>query len=185
MEKFNTGLPGVYRLQPVVFGDDRGYFVETYNRDMFASLGIHNVFVQDNQSFTQKKHTLRGIHFQKNPMAQAKLVRAMQGAVMDVVVDLRKESPNYLMWTAIELSGENKQMLFIPPGFGHGFITLTDNVVFCYKVDAFYSKECDRSIRYDDPQIGVDWNVLHPILSGKDENAPFLKDSDCNFIYEG
>ena len=125
-----------------------------------------------------------GIHFQNAPMAQAKLVRVTRGAVLDVAVDLRKGSPTYKQWISVELSGENKRMLFIPRGFGHGFVTLTDDVEFCYKVDNLYSKECDRGIRFDDSEIGVDWGLeegIEPILSDKDKNAPLLKDSRADF----
>ena len=133
MKRIETRLPGVYIIEPQVFGDHRGYFMETYNAEAFREMGIDTVFVQDNQSFTTQKGTLRGIHFQNVPMAQAKLVRVMRGTVMDVAVDLRKGSPTYLKWIAAELSAENKRMLFIPRGFGHGFKTLTDDVEFCYK----------------------------------------------------
>lgn len=185
MEKIDIGLPGVWILQPKVFGDYRGYFMETYNAEAFAEMGITDVFVQDNQSFTAKKNTLRGIHFQMNPMAQAKLVRVTRGAVNDLAVDLRKGSPTYLQWRLVELSAENRKMLYLPRGYGHGFLTLTDDVEFCYKVDNLYSKACDRSIRYDDPQIGVQMGVENPILSDKDMAAPLLKDSDCNYVWEG
>ena len=166
-----------------MFGDHRGYFMETYSTKTFADIGITNEFVQDNQSFTAQKGTLRGIHFQNAPMDQAKLVRVTKGAVLDVAVDLRKGSPTYKQWVGVELSAENKRMLFIPRGFGHGFVTLTDDVEFCYKVDNLYSKECDRGIRFDDPEIGVDWGVTEPVLSAKDTNAPRLEASDCNFEY--
>ncbi len=147
-------------------------------------MGIHTVFVQDNQSFSAQKGILRGIHFQNAPMAQAKLVHVTRGAVMDVVVDLRKGSPTYCQWVTVELSEENKRMLYIPRGFGHGFRTLTDNVEFCYKVDNLYSKEHDRGIRYNDPAIGVDWGeVRDELLSQKDTVSPLLSDSDCNFVY--
>lgn len=116
-------------------------------------------------------------------MAQAKIVRVTRGAVMDVAVDLRKGSPTYLQWVSVELSAENKRQFYIPRGFGHGFVALTDDVNFCYKVDNLYSKECDRSIRFDDPAIGVEWGVSEPVLSDKDKNAPLLADSDCNFVY--
>ena len=184
MKKIETRLPGVYILEPQVFGDQRGYFMETYSTRAFAELGITNTFVQDNQSFTAQKGTLRGIHFQNAPMAQAKLVRVTRGAVMDVAVDLRKGSPTYLQWAAVELSAENKRILYIPRGFGHGFKTLTDNVEFCYKVDNLYSKEHDRGVRFNDPAIGVDWGeVKEELLSLKDTTSPLLKDSDCNFHY--
>ena len=183
MKRIDTKLPGVCILEPVVHGDQRGYFMETYSTAAFAAVGIDTVFVQDNQSYSAHKGVLRGIHFQNAPMAQAKLVRVTRGAVLDVAVDLRKGSPTYKKWVLVELSAENKRMLYIPRGFGHGFVTLTDDVEFVYKVDNLYSKDCDRSIRYDDPEIGVDWEIENPIRSEKDLAAPFLKDSDVNFIY--
>ena len=185
MKRIDTALPGVCIIEPDVHGDARGYFMETYSTRNFAAIGIDTVFVQDNQSFSSQKGILRGIHFQNNPMAQAKLVRVTKGAVLDVAVDLRKGSPTYKQWVAVELSAENKRMLFIPRGFGHGFRTLTDNVEFCYKVDNLYSKECDRGIRYNDPAIGVDWGeVNESLLSAKDTTSPLLADSDCNFVFE-
>ncbi len=184
MKKVETSLPGVFIIEPEIHGDRRGWFMETYSKRAFTELGIEAVFVQDNESFTAQKGTLRGLHFQKDPMAQAKLVRVLQGAVLDVAVDLRRGSPCYLRWTAAELSESNRRMLFIPRGFAHGFLTLTDNVVFSYKVDNFYAPDCDRSIRFDDPEIGVDWGVLNPILSEKDRTASVLRNSDCNFVYE-
>ena len=185
MKKIETELKGVYIIEPQVFGDHRGYFMETYSTNKFSAIGIDAVFVQDNQSYTAMKGTLRGIHFQNSPYAQSKLVRVTKGAVLDVAVDLRKGSPTYKQWVAVELSEENKRMLFIPRGFGHGFLTLTDNVEFCYKVDNLYSKECDRGIRFDDPTIGVEWGIENPILSEKDSKAPMLEDSDCNFVCGG
>ena len=184
MEKIETRVPGVYIVEPKVFGDHRGYFMETYSTKAFADIGIDTVFVQDNQSFSAKKGTVRGIHFQNAPCAQAKLVRVTRGAVMDVAVDLRKGSPTYRQWVAVELSAENKRMLYIPRGFGHGFKTLTDDVEFCYKVDNLYSRECDRGIRFNDPAVGVEWGeVIEELLSAKDTGSPLLADSDCNFIY--
>ena len=184
MKKIETGLPGVLIIEPQVFGDQRGYFMETWSTRNFEEMGLHYDFVQDNQSFSAQKGILRGIHFQNAPCAQAKLVRVTKGAVLDVAVDLRRGSPTYKQWTAVELSAENKRMLMIPRGFGHGFKTLTDNVEFCYKVDNLYSKECDRGIRFDDPAIGVDWGeVARELLSEKDTHSPLLRDSDCNFIY--
>ena len=185
MKRIDTALPGVCIIEPDVHGDARRYFMETYSTRNFAAIGIDTVFVQDNQSFSSQKGILRGIHFQNNPMAQAKLVRVTKGAVLDVAVDLRKGSPTYKQWVAVELSAENKRMLFIPRGFGHGFRTLTDDVEFCYKVDNLYSKECDRGIRYNDPAIGVDWGeVNESLLSAKDTTSPLLADSDCNFVFE-
>ena len=183
MNRIDTALEGVFIIEPKIFGDYRGYFMETYSTKVFQDLGIDTVFVQDNQSFTKEKGTLRGIHFQNNPRSQAKLVRVVSGAVLDVAVDLRKDSPTYKKWVAVELTAENKRMLYIPRGFGHGFVTLTDDVEFVYKVDNLYSKECDRGIRFNDPEIGVEWGIVNPILSEKDKTSPYLKDSDCNFEF--
>lgn len=183
MKKIETSLPGVFIIEPHVFGDYRGWFMETWSAANFDELDLYFNFVQDNHSFTAKKGTLRGLHFQMNPMAQCKVVRVVAGAVLDVAVDIRKGSPAFLKWTSVELSAENKRQLLIPRGFAHGFLTLTDNVEFVYKCDNFYSYECDRSIRFDDPSIGIDWGIKNPILSEKDIKAPFLVDSDCNFIY--
>lgn len=185
MKKIGTKLEGVYIIEPDVHGDARGYFMETWSTRNFEELGLRYDFVQDNQSFSSQKGILRGIHFQNDPMSQAKLVRVTRGAVMDVAVDLRKGSPTYRQWVATEISAENKRMLLIPRGFGHGFKTLTDDVEFCYKVDNLYSKECDRGIRFNDPAIGVDWGeVREELLSPKDTSAPLLEDSDCNFVYK-
>ena len=183
MKRIDTKLPGVCIVEPVVHGDNRGYFMETYSTQTFADIGIDTVFVQDNQSYSSQKGILRGIHFQNAPMAQAKLVRVTRGAVLDVAVDLRKGSPTYKQWVSVELSAENKRMLYIPRGFGHGFVTLTEDVEFCYKVDNLYSRACDRGVRFDDPTIGVVWGVEQPVLSQKDTTSPMLDDSDCNFVY--
>lgn len=183
MNLIKTELEGVYIIEPKVFGDYRGWFMESWSARDLAEQGINVAFVQDNQSFTAKKGTLRGIHFQQGPKAQAKLVRVVKGAVMDVAVDLRKGSPTYKRWIAVELSADNKKQLFIPKGFGHGFLTLTDDVEFVYKCDEYYSKEHDRGIRFNDPDIGVEWGIDNPILSEKDSSSPLLKDSDCNFKY--
>ena len=181
MNVIETKLPGVVIVEPQVFGDHRGWFMESWSQKTMEAHGLNCDFVQDNQSYTARKGTLRGIHFQQYPMAQTKLVRVTRGAVMDVAVDLRKDSPTYKQWVAVELSAENKKQLLIPQGFGHAFLTLTDDVEFVYKCDNFYSKEHDRNIRFDDPELGVEWGIADPILSEKDAAAPFLKDSDCNF----
>lgn len=181
MNVIETKLPGVCIIESQVFGDHRGWFMESWSQKKMEDNGLNVVFVQDNQSFTAKKGTLRGIHFQQYPMSQAKLVRVVRGAVMDVAVDLRKDSPTYKQWVSVELSAENKRQLFIPQGFGHAFLTLTDDVEFVYKCDNLYSRELERSIRYDDPEIGIEWGTDGPVLSDKDAVAPFLKDSDCNY----
>ena len=189
MNVIETKIPGVLVIEPDVHGDHRGYFMETYSTEKYEQIGITAMFVQDNMSFSAQQGTLRGLHFQNDCKAQAKLVSCTKGTVIDVAVDIRKGSPTYKQWVAVELSEENKKQFFIPRGFAHGFLTLTDNVEFRYKVDNLYSKEHDRGIRYDDPTIGVDWggllNGIEPILSDKDKFGPLLDESDCNFIYEG
>ena len=183
MEIRETFIPEVKLIVPDVFGDNRGWFYESYSYEKFKDLGIYAVFVQDNRSFSQSKGTLRGLHFQKAPRAQSKLICCTRGEILDVAVDLRKGSPTYLKWISARLSEENKHFLFIPQGFAHGFVTLTDNVEVLYKVDDYYSKENDRSIRFNDESIGINWGICNPILSQKDINAPLLKDSDANFVF--
>lgn len=175
--KFNkTKLDGVVIIEPDVFGDHRGFFMESWSEKKMEEAGLYYNFVQDNHSMSSVKGTLRGIHFQKGDKAQAKLVRCVKGAVLDVAVDLRHESPTYKQWVAVELSEENKKQLLIPRGFGHGFVTLTDEVEFLYKADNYYAPEADAGIRWNDPEINVKWGVENPILSEKDEKHPFLKD---------
>ncbi|HHY82422.1 MAG TPA: dTDP-4-dehydrorhamnose reductase [Clostridiales bacterium] len=181
MKVVKTPLKGLLVIEPDVYEDHRGWFSESYNRNKYSEHGIDCVFVQDNHSYSSYKGTLRGIHFQINPKAQSKLVRCTRGAILDTAVDLRKGSDTYKKWYSIELSAENKKQLFIPKGFGHAFLTLTDNAEVQYKVDEYYSKEHDRSIRYDDPQLGIEWAADNPVLSEKDRNAPFLEDSEANF----
>lgn len=183
MEIISTQINEVKLITPDVFGDNRGWFYESYNYEKLKALGIDTVFVQDNRSYSAEKGTLRGIHFQKAPHAQTKLISCTRGKILDVAVDLRKGSPTYLKWVSAELSEENKYMLYIPKGFGHGFVTLTDNVEVLYKVDGYYNKESDRSIRFDDREIGVEWHVTDPVLSQKDKDAPLLCDSDVDFVY--
>jgi dTDP-4-dehydrorhamnose 3,5-epimerase len=176
MKITKTKLDGVVIVEPDVFGDNRGFFMESWNKKKMEEVGLYYDFVQDNHSKSTVKGTLRGIHFQKGDKAQAKLVRCVKGAVLDVAVDLRKNSPTFKQWIGVELSEENKKQLLIPRGFGHGFVTLTDDVEFLYKADNYYALEADAGIRWNDPDIGVDWCVENPILSEKDKNNPFLKD---------
>lgn len=183
MKIIDTALPEVKLVEPAVFGDNRGWFYESYSYEKLKALGIDIKFVQDNRSYSKEKGTLRGIHFQKTPMAQSKLICCTRGKILDIAVDLRKGSPTYLKWINAELSAENKLMLFIPKGFGHGFVTLTEDVEVLYKVDEYYSKDHDRSVRFDDEKIGVEWGVKEPVLSDKDKNAPLLCDSDVDFIW--
>ena len=185
MNLIPTSIPDVKLLEPRVFGDARGWFYESYNAESLRQCGIDIVFVQDNRSFSAKKGTLRGLHFQKTPHAQSKLLSCTRGEILDVAVDLRKGSPTYLQHVAVRLSAENKRMLFLPKGFAHGFLTLTDDVEVFYKVDAYYDPASDRSVRFDDPQLAVPWGIADPILSDKDKNAPLLCDSDVDFRYEG
>ena len=183
MQVTQTKIEELVIIEPKVFGDYRGWFTETYSKVKLQELGITVDFVQDNHSMSATKGTLRGLHFQNAPKAQTKLVRCTKGTILDVAVDIRKGSPTYGEWVGVELSAENHKQLLIPKGFAHGFLTLTEDVEVQYKVDVYYAPDCDRSIRFDDPMIGVDWGIENPILSQKDSEAPLLKDSDCNFIY--
>lgn len=181
MKIVKTDIEDVIVIEPAVFGDHRGWFTETYSKIKFSELGIDIEFVQDNHSFSAQKGTLRGLHFQLEPKAQTKLVRCTKGKILDVAVDLRQNSKTYKKWVAVELTEENKKQLLIPKGFAHGFVTLVDDVEVQYKVDEYYAPECDRSVRYDDPEIGVAWGDIEPVLSEKDLRAPYLKDSDVSF----
>lgn len=181
MKITKTKLDGVVIIEPDVFGDNRGFFMESWNKKKMEEAGLFYDFVQDNHSKSTVKDTLRGIHFQKGDKAQAKLVRCVKGAVLDVAVDLRRNSPTFKQWVGVELSAENKKQLLIPRGFGHGFLTLTDDVEFLYKADNYYAPEADAGIRWNDLDIGVEWGVENPILSEKDKKNPFLK--DCKELF--
>lgn len=181
MKITKTKLDGVVIIEPDVFGDNRGFFMESWNKKKMAEGGLDYDFVQDNHSKSTVKGTLRGIHFQKGDKAQAKLVRCVKGAVFDVAVDLRKNSPTFKQWVGVELSEKNKKQLLIPRGFGHGFVTLTDDVEFLYKADNYYAPEADAGIRWNDPDIGIEWGVETPILSEKDKKNPFLQ--DCKELF--
>jgi len=169
-----TKLKGVYILEPQVFGDARGWFMETYNKKKTPQITCS--FVQDNQSYSAAKGTLRGIHFQRPPMAQAKLIRCTRGALMDFAIDLRPKSETYKQWVSVELTEENKKQIFIPRGFGHAFITLADDTEVQYKADNYYSPDHDSAILWSDPEIGIDWGNEDPIVSDKDKIAPLLKE---------
>lgn len=181
MKITKTKLEGVVIIEPDVFGDNRGFFMESWNKKNMAEVGLDYDFVQDNHSKSTVKGTLRGIHFQKGDKAQAKLVRCVKGAVLDVAVDLRENSPTFKLWVGVELSEANKRQLLIPRGFGHGFVTLTDDVEFLYKADNYYAPEADAGIRWNDPDIGVEWGIENPILSEKDKKNLFLK--DCKKLF--
>ncbi|WJV21044.1 dTDP-4-dehydrorhamnose 3,5-epimerase [Rossellomorea marisflavi] len=185
MKLTNTNLEGVVVLEPNVFGDHRGWFMETYNEEDLLKSGINIKFVQDNHSFSATKGTLRGLHYQLDPKAQTKLVRCTRGEIYDVAVDIRKGSPTYGQWFGTELTAENKRQLLIPKGFAHGFMTLTENVEVQYKVDELYAPECDRGITWNDPEIRIEWPIdIKPVLSAKDEEAPVLKNAENNFTYK-
>ena len=181
MKITKTKLEGVVIIEPDVFGDNRGFFMESWSQKKMEEAGLFYNFVQDNHSRSTVKGTLRGIHFQKGDKAQAKLVRCVRGAVLDVAVDLRHNSPTYKQWVAVELSEENFKQLLIPRGCGHGFVTLTDDVEFLYKADNYYAPDADGGIRWNDLEIGIDWGIENPILSEKDKRNPLLKDNAIVF----
>jgi dTDP-4-dehydrorhamnose 3,5-epimerase len=171
-----TSLPGVLLIEPKVFGDDRGFFMETYRAGMFGSAGAEDpVFVQDNHS-RSTRGVLRGLHYQE-PNAQGKLVRCTRGAIFDVAVDIRRGSPSFARWFGLELSDANKRMLWIPPGFAHGFCALENESDLVYKCTRLYDASADRSILWNDPAIGIEWPIATPVLSAKDANAPRLADA--------
>jgi len=179
MKVIRTSLPEVLILEPRVFGDERGFFMESFNRQVFnEAVGYDVSFVQDNHS-RSSRGVLRGMHGQLPPHAQGKLVRVVSGAVFDVAVDLRRSSPSFGRWTGTELSAENYRQLWIPPGFAHGFLTLSDTADFLYKTTDYYAPQAEAAVRWDDPTLAIQWPDPHaPIqLSGKDQAAPFLADA--------
>jgi dTDP-4-dehydrorhamnose 3,5-epimerase len=179
-------IPDIIEIMPERHGDERGFFSEVFKDTAWAAGGVDVTFVQDNHSFSRDAGVLRGLHFQTPPFAQAKLVRVTRGAVFDVAVDIRKGSPTFAQWVGRELTADKGNQLFVPAGFAHGFVTLTPDTEFLYKVSNPYSKANDRSIRFDDPAINIDWPVATNALtlSDKDKNAPFLKDVDTGFTHE-
>lgn len=180
MEIEKTFIEGLLIIRPKIFNDGRGYFFESWNKQSFIKAGITSEFVQDNQSLSQKG-VLRGLHFQNPPHAQAKLVRVITGAVLDIAVDIRKNSPTYGKHFGIELNAENKTMFFIPEGFAHGFVTLRDDTIFSYKCAGFYNKESEESILWNDPDLGIDWGIENPLLSPKDMSGKLMKDFKSQF----
>ncbi|MDP3938149.1 MAG: dTDP-4-dehydrorhamnose 3,5-epimerase [Deltaproteobacteria bacterium] len=177
-------LPDVLVLEPRAFGDDRGWFMETYKRSEFEAKGIAHEFRQDNHSRSVGKGVIRGLHYQKDPLAQGKLVRCTVGAVFDVAADIRRGSPTYGKWVAVELSAENRKILWVPPGFLHGFCTLSDVTEVVYKTTAEYSPSHERIVRWDDPQLAITWPTRTPLLSPKDAEAPALADAENNFQWK-
>lgn len=184
MDIIETKLSGVIIFEPQVFGDHRGFFMESYNQKKFEEAGLKHNFIQDNHSLSEQVGTLRGLHYQLAPKAQTKLVRVTRGAVYDVAVDIREGSPTFGQWIGVTLSEQNKRQLLVPQGFAHGFFTIEPNTEVQYKVDEFYSPEHDRGILWNDPEIGIEWPLnITPVLSEKDGKAPFLKDADINFTF--
>lgn len=181
MKVVSTDIEDLFIIEPQVFGDNRGWFMESWSQKKMEEAGLFYNFVQDNHSFSAIKGTLRGLHFQKGSSSQAKLVRCVRGAVLDVAVDLRKNSKTYKKWVGCILSEENKKQFLIPRGFAHGFLTLTDNVEFVYKADNYYDPQADRNIIWNDEEINIDWGIENPILSEKDKKAPKLSESDVDF----
>lgn len=182
MAVIKTAIEGVLIIEPTVFGDERGYFFESYNEERFrGDTGLDVHFVQDNES-RSKRGVLRGLHFQKEPYAQAKLVRVVSGKVLDVVVDIRKDSPTFGKHITVELSGDNHRQLFIPKGFAHGYVVMEDDTVFQYKCDEYYHPEAEGGIAWNDPDVGIDWGVAKSdiTLSEKDKRHPMLKEV-CEF----
>ncbi len=184
MEKIHTEIPGLQVIQPLVFEDSRGHFFESYNAQKFADIGLDLVFVQDNQS-ESAYGVIRGLHYQLPPYAQAKLVRVLQGAILDVALDIRKGSPTFGKHYAIELSAKNKKQLFIPKGFAHGFSVLSEKAVVMYKCDAFYNKESDAGILFNDPALGIDWKLPadRVIVSDKDKQLPTFANCRNTFTF--
>lgn len=174
-------LTDAFVLEPVVHGDHRGFFMESYNNSLFHQHGITSNFIQDNQSLSAEAGVLRGLHYQLNPKAQTKLVRVLTGAIYDVIVDIRKSSPTFGQWVGVILSEHNHRQLLVPKGFAHGFCTLVPNTQVLYKVDEYYSPEHDRGILWNDPALGIDWPTSNPILSDKDQRHPPLKDAEMNY----
>ena len=185
MKYIQTEIAGLWIIEPKVLSDSRGYFMESFKQEVFnQNVGKVN-FIQENESGSSRG-VLRGLHYQLAPYSQAKLVRVIEGTVLDVAVDLRKGSPTFGKYMAVELSGQNKRQFYIPQGFAHGFHVLSERAVFTYKVDNPYMPSHERSLRFDDPQIGIDWQITDPenvILSEKDKNAPLLAEADINYIY--
>lgn len=186
MNVTETALPGVLLLEPARFGDDRGFFAESWNQKTLANHGITTTFVQDNHSLSATVGTVRGLHFQSPPHAQAKLVRCGRGRLFDVAVDIRKGSPTFGQWVGYELSFDNGLQLLIPAGFLHGFVTREPDTEIIYKCSDHYAPECDGAVRFDDPELGIDWGLSgEAVLSGKDATAPLMADFDSPFTYEG
>ncbi|MGG0590885.1 dTDP-4-dehydrorhamnose 3,5-epimerase [Priestia megaterium] len=184
MNIIKTKFEDAVLIEPKVFGDHRGFFTESYNKEIFQQNGIDIDFIQDNHSLSQQPGTLRGMHYQLNDKAQTKLVRVTRGAIYDVIVDIRKGSPTYGEWQGVILSADNKRQLLVPKGFAHGFCTIVENTEVQYKVDELYSPEHDRGIAWNDPALNIDWPFHNPVLSDKDTKHPTLEEADNKFTWE-
>ncbi|MFL0572779.1 dTDP-4-dehydrorhamnose 3,5-epimerase [Priestia megaterium] len=184
MNIIKTKFEDAILIEPKVFGDHRGFFTESYNKEMFQQNGIDMDFIQDNHSLSQQPGTLRGMHYQLNDKAQTKLVRVTRGAIYDVILDIRKGSPTYGEWQGFIISADNKRQLLVPKGFAHGFCTIVENTEVQYKVDELYSPEHDRGIAWNDPALNIDWPFNNPVLSDKDTKHPTLAEADNNFTWE-
>ncbi len=186
MKITKTSFPGLVIIEPGVYGDSRGYFFESWQEERYRQAGISSGFIQDNES-KSVRGVIRGLHYQLEPWAQAKLVRVIEGCVFDVALDLRKGSPTFGQWFGMELDGESKKQLFIPRGFAHGFSVLSETAIFSYKIDNAYNREAERAINIFDPELNIDWQLgtQQAIVSEKDKNAPLFEDADMNFNFEG
>jgi dTDP-4-dehydrorhamnose 3,5-epimerase len=181
MQVIQTKLEGAYIIEPQVYGDHRGFFMESYNSEIFKQSNIDYTFVQDNHSLSQEAGVIRGLHYQLSPKAQTKLIRVISGAIYDVIVDIRKDSPTFSQWLGVILSAANKKQLLVPKGFAHGFCTIVPNTEVVYKVDEYYSPKHDRGILWNDPALVIDWPTSQPILSDKDQKHPLLKEAEIHF----
>lgn len=177
MQLIDTQLKEVKIIEPTVFKDNRGFFMESFNLQKYEALGMNDNFIQDNHSLSIDKGVIRGLHYQQNPMAQTKLVRVITGAIFDVAVDIRRGSPTFGKWIGVTLTEDNHRMLLVPKGFAHGFCTLAENTHVQYKVDEYYSPENDRGIAWNDPELNIDWPTANPILSDRDSHQPLLRDA--------
>lgn len=177
-------LPGVKVIEPTYFVDNRGYSAEAYNSRTMREYGVNTEFVVDYICFNKDAGTVRGIHFQNNPHPQVKLVRVIHGEVLDFVVDLRRDSPTYKQWTSMVLSEENRKQIYLPSGYGHAYVTRVPGTVVLYKFDDYYDRELVRAVRWNDPELGLSWNIENPVLSASDSKASFLHESDVNLNME-
>ncbi|KJB86196.1 dTDP-4-dehydrorhamnose 3,5-epimerase [Paenibacillus sp. E194] len=181
MKATQLSFQGVYVIEPVIYGDQRGFFMESYNEQKLKEYGITFNFIQDNQSLSAEAGVIRGLHYQLYPKAQTKLIRVISGAIYDVIVDIRRNSSTFGQWVGVILSEHNHRQLLVPKGFAHGFCTLLPNTQVLYKVDEYYASEHDRGILWNDPALGIDWPTTNPILSDKDKLHPALKEAEINF----